>query len=249
MTISSDWYRTFFSGLVVDCWLQATTEEQTQQEAAFIEKVLQVSAPARLLDVPCGGGRHSVALAQRGYAMTGVDISPEFLKAAQAKTVTSPGTVTWEQRDMRDLPWPGVFDGAFCFGNSFAYLDDMGNADFLKAVARALKPGARFVLDTSYVMELLLPSLQVRSWMQVGDIYFLPDRRYDPITSRLEVEYTVIRDGKVEKYAMTARIHSYREVAQMMSDAGFTDIQGFGSLTQESFKLGSQRLLMVGTKK
>ena len=37
------------------------------------------------------------------------------------------------------------FDGAFCVGNSFGYLDDEGNAAFLRAVRAALKPGGRFI--------------------------------------------------------------------------------------------------------
>jgi hypothetical protein len=44
---------------------------------------------------------------------------------------------------MRDLLWRSRFDGAFCFGNSFGYLDDEGNAAFLRAVAAALVVRAR----------------------------------------------------------------------------------------------------------
>jgi SAM-dependent methyltransferase len=249
MTISSDWWRTFFSGSIVDFWLRCTTDEQTNQEADFIQKVLQTSAPARLLDVPCGGGRHSIALARRGCTMTGVDISGDFLKAARSAAVAPHGNITWEEREMRDLPWPGAFDGAFSFGNSFAYLDETGNADFLKAVASVLKSGSRFILETGYVLEGLLPVLQTQSWVQLGDMIVLSQRRYDPPTSRLEVEYTIIQDGKIEKRAMTARLYSYRELARLMEDAGFTEVQGFGSFQQEPFKLGSPRLLMVVTKK
>ena len=62
---------------------------------------------------------------------------------------------------MRDLPWPQRFDGVFCFGNSFAYLDDQGNADYLANVARALKPSGRFVLETGIVAESFLPHILV----------------------------------------------------------------------------------------
>jgi len=55
-------------------------------------------------------------------------------------------------------------DGAFSLGNSFGYYDDTGNEAFVAAVARALKPGARFLLDTSYLVEGLLPVLQERAW-------------------------------------------------------------------------------------
>lgn len=49
---------------------------------------------------------------------------------------------------MCDLRWTDEFDGGYCFGNSFGYLDHSGVRKFLAAVARALKPGARFVIDT-----------------------------------------------------------------------------------------------------
>ncbi len=249
MDSPGEWWKTFFAGAAVQFWLQATSEEQTKQEADFIQQRLRVSPPAKLLDVPCGGGRHSVALAGRGYQMTGVDLSTEFLAAARAGAAERSAQVQWEQRDMRDLPWKEAFDGAFSFGNSFGYLDDEGNASFLKAVASALKPGARFLLDVGYITEILLRALQDRSWYQTGDILTLSERRYDHVQGRLHVEYTWIRDGRTEKQSMSARIHSYREVAELFERAGFTDVEGVGSLGGEPFKLGSKRLLMTGTKK
>jgi SAM-dependent methyltransferase len=248
MSAANDWWRTFFHGTVAEAWLAATTEEQTQQEADFVQKTLQVPPPARLLDVPCGGGRHSLALAARGFTMTAVDISPTFLEAARSKAAAGPWEVSWEQRDMRDLPWPASFDGAFCLGNSFGYYDDAGNEAFVAAVARALKPGARFLLDTSYLVEGLLPVLKEREWYP-GDILWLADRRYDPADGRLHVEYTTIRDGKVEKWPMSARLYTYREVRRLFEAAGFTDLHGYGSLAGEPFRFGSRQLLLVGTKR
>ncbi len=249
MNEPQEWWRTFFSGGMVEFWLRATTDEQTQQEADFIQQTLHVAAPAKLLDVPCGGGRHSLALAKRGYLMTGVDLSPEFLAAARSGTTATSVSIQWEHREMRDLPWTNEFAGAFSFGNSFGYLDDAGNADFLKAVAHALKPSARFLLDVGYIIEILLPTLQERAWYPLGDDVLLADRRYDHVTSRLHVEYTWIRAGKSEKRAMSARLHSYREICQLLDAAGFTDLQGFSSFTCEPFKLGANRLLMAALKK
>jgi SAM-dependent methyltransferase len=248
MTAANDWWRTFFHGTMAEGWLMAMPEEVTRQEADFVQKVLGVAPPARLLDVPCGGGRHSLALAARGYDLTAVDISPTFLEAARSKANPGPGRVTWEERDMRDLPWPGSFDGAFSMGNSFGYYDDAGNEAFIRAVARALKPGARFVLNTDYLMEGLLPVLQERAWYEMGGILCLAHRRYDPIDGRLHVEYTTIRDGKVEKWPMSARLHTYREVRRLFEAAGFTDLEGYGSLAREPFQFGSRQLFLVGTR-
>lgn len=247
MDAPTDWWRTFFSGLFVDLWLAVATDEQTRQEADFVQEALGVSPPARLLDVPCGGGRHCHELAGRGFAMTGVDISPGFLAAARAQTAAA-AAIAWEERPMHTLPWTDTFDGAYCLGNSFGYDDEAGNAAFLKAVARSLKPGARFVLDTSYVAEVLLPSLQERAWYRAGEILMLADRRYDPPSGRLHVEYTLIRGATTECRAMSARLYTYREVVQLLEQAGFGEVQAYGSLGKEPFRLGSQRLLAVGTR-
>ena len=248
MAVPSNWWQTFFSGLIVESWLQMVGEEQTKGEVDFIKKELGVSPPARILDVPCGGGRHSLALAAAGYQMTGVDISADFLKAARSATADRKLSLTWEQRDMRDLPSRNTFDGAFCFGNSFGYYDDIGNAEFLRAVAGVLKPGAKFILDTGALMEALLFSFQERNWYQIGNMKFLRNARYDPPTSRVETEYTIIRGGQTETKSALHRIFTYRELFELVAKAGFTNLQGYGGLNREPFVLGSKRLLLVVTK-
>ncbi len=242
----SAWWRTFFSGPFVDLWLRVTPPEQTRQEVDFLEEALEARAPARLLDVPCGGGRHSLALAARGHEMTGVDLSAGFLEAARSADASR--SVTWEQQEMRLIPWVDRFDGAFCFGNSFAYDDDEGNAEFLRAVARALRPGARFVLDTGYVMEALLPNLQERAWVEIEDMLFLSLRRYDHVESRLHVEYRIIQDGAIDLRSMSARLYGFRELLLLLVEAGLTPLHTYSSLTREPFKLGSGRLIIVAQK-
>ena len=149
---------------------------------------------------------------------------------------------------MRDLPWPSAFDGAYCLGNSFAYLDDPGNLAFLRAVAGALRPGARFVLETGYVAETLFPILQERAWYPDGDGYCLAARRYDPAEGRLHVAYTFLRDGRAETRTMSARVHTGREVVSLLADAGFSAIETYASTSRDPFRLGSTHLLAVATR-
>jgi SAM-dependent methyltransferase len=219
VSVQSNWWENFFQGVAVDLWLQALPPEHTEREAEFLVRTLAVPAGAALLDVPCGAGRLSLALAQRGYQLTGVDWSLEFLNHARSRDTLH--GVTWEWRDMRDLPWRGRFDGAFCFGNSFGYLDDEGNAAFLRAVAAALKPGARFVLETPMVLENLLGHLQDRSWWKVGDMHLLVMNRYDHTQERLDIEYTFVSNGRVEVRRGSHRAYSYRELVELIEAADF----------------------------
>jgi SAM-dependent methyltransferase len=245
---SDEWWRKFFSGVSVELWLSATTDAQTRSEADFLERVLRLAPGARILDVPCGGGRHSVELAARGYSVTGVDLSSEFLEAARTAAGTRGVSVAWEHREMRDLPWSGRFDAALCFGNSFAYLDDQGNADFLAAVARALKPGGRFALETGIAAESFLPNFQQRRWYEIGDLLFLVQNHYDPVRGGFETEYIFVKGGQVERRLGWQRVYTFNELKRLLEAAGFAAIEGFGSLTQEPFRLGSHLLYLTATR-
>jgi SAM-dependent methyltransferase len=214
-----DWWNNFFEGPAVAMWLQAVGPDATNQEAERLARLLAIPQDAEVLDVPCGGGRIALALGGRGYRMTGVDWSAEFLSHTQAADAAC--DVTWEQRDMRDLPWRSRFDGAVCVGNSFGYLDDSGNAAFLRAVRAALKPGARFVLETPMVLENVLAHIHQRPWWKAGDIYLLVENRYDHASSRLEIEYTFVSNGEVTVRRGSHRAYSYRELVQLLSETGF----------------------------
>jgi cyclopropane fatty-acyl-phospholipid synthase-like methyltransferase len=245
----SEWWKDFFSGLTVDMWRQVVTDDQTRSEADFIQKMLQLTPPATILDVPCGLGRLAIELASRGFTMSGVDISVEFLEEARAAANKRPLNVSWQQRDMRDLPWQMSFDGAFCFGNSFGYLDDDGNAQFLDTVYRVLRPDGRFVLDASSVAENVLPRIQEHTEMQVGDILFIEDNHYDHTLSRLDTEYTFVRVDRTEKKFGSHRIYTYRELQRLVSNAGFVNCRTFGAINEEPFRFGAQGLFIVASKK
>ena len=219
MDVQPNWWENFFQGVAVSMWLQAMPQEHTAREADALERLLSVAPGSELLDVPCGGGRLSLALAERGYRLTAVDWSSEFLAHARSDDVA--GRVVWEQRDMRDLPWRERFDGAFCVGNSFGYLDDEGNAAFLGAVRDALKPGAPFILETPMVLENLLGHIRDRAWWKVGDVHLLVENRYDHERSRLEIDYTFVANGVTETRRGAHRAYSYRELVRLIEAAGF----------------------------
>jgi SAM-dependent methyltransferase len=244
MPVSPDWWKDFFHGVAVDMWLAVATPEMNRDEADFLEKTLQLKPGAKVLDVPCGGGRHAVELAARGYHVTGVDYSTELLAHARKQ----PAPVDWQQCDMRELPWQGEFDAAYCWGNSFPYFDDAGNAAFVASVARALKPGGRFALETGAAAESILPNFQERRWYLVGDIHFLVHNRYDHAEGFLEPELTFIRNGAVEVRGHRQRVYSHRELCGLLTTAGFGAVDGYGGLHGEAYGLGAQRLVLVASK-
>lgn len=234
----------------------AKPARQTRREADYVESMLDCDAllrpdaRAHLLDVPCGNGRIALELAARGHHVTGVELSEAAIRRAQhdADARGLSGAVTFRAGDMRDLPWDGHFDGAYCLWESFGYFDDDGNRAFLDALARALKPGARLLLDT-HVLESLLPHMARREWTELdGGLIVLEERTYDHHTGSMTRHWQVIDGAQIERTSLTIRVYSYRELVALLEAAGFTGCTGYAWMSIVPFMAGASRLVLVATR-
>lgn len=246
--MSTNWWENFFHGVALDFWRAAISDGQTRAEADFVQKHLELSPGAKILDVPCGNGRLSIELAKRGFQLTGVDIAGEFIAEAKMKSSEVGLPIDWHEREMRDLPWTAEFDGAFCFGNSFGYLDDVGNAEFLNAVSQTLKPGARFVIDAPATAECVLPNFQTSRSIEIAGIAVSIEHRYDHEQGRILNDFTFTRDGIEDKRPSSQRIYSYRELTELLRETFLDPVAAYASLANDAFRFGAQRLLLVSEK-
>jgi len=130
-----DWWNGFFDGLMAEFWRAVIPDEATGEEVDFLERALALGKAARVLDAPCGHGRHSLELARRGYRVTGVDWGDDLLAAARASSEKQGLAIGWEKRDMRSLAFDGDFDAAFCAGMT------MGFCSRLAVIAVSTNPG------------------------------------------------------------------------------------------------------------
>jgi SAM-dependent methyltransferase len=243
MSSPDGWYRDFFRGSYAE--LVRRIPWPTAEEAAYLTDVLALKPGAEVLDVPCGDGRLSFALAEKGVSVTGVDLSAELIAAASQTAAGRSLPVRFEQRDMRELPADGRLDAAFCFGNSFAYLGRDGDAAFLAAVRRALKPGGRFALMTGLSAEGVFANKLEKRWFPLGDMLFLVDTEYDPATAAFTSHYTIVRDGRTESRSAHYTIYTFRELAGLLRAAGFAVAHAHGSLAKDPFRIGSPGLWLV----
>ena len=105
-------------------------------------EVLALPAGARVLDCPCGQGRHAHLLAEAGYDVDGLDYSPELLEAAVERGTGK--TLRYTRGDMRKLParWTGRFDAVANLFTSFGFfLQASDDRRVIAEFARVLKPG------------------------------------------------------------------------------------------------------------
>ena len=244
------WYETFFNGVTLDLWQKAVSPELTAAEVEFLERELRLNRGCRVLDLPCGAGRHSIELARRGYAVTGIDIAAENIERAQAAAAGAGTKVDFRQGDMRNVPDGLQVDAAFCFGNSFGYIQDADTEKFVAGLARAIKPGGRLAIDTGMTAESYFPNFRhyERSWYLVDDIYLLLEQCYNPQTSRAEITYTHIRDGVVDARRGSQRIYALAELKALLAASGFETIATYSTLDGAAFELNCHRLLLIAQR-
>ncbi len=126
----------------------------TASEVAFLDDLLQMPPGSRILDLGCGTGRHSIALAERGYRVTGIDLSEGMLTEARGKSRAAGVEVEWGQADATMYVAEEPFDAVLCLcGSAFTMVDLEGDAEahdraILENVAASLRPGGAFVLTT-----------------------------------------------------------------------------------------------------
>jgi cyclopropane fatty-acyl-phospholipid synthase-like methyltransferase len=242
-----DWWCEFFQGLGAEFVQLAATPERTEREVDRIVDLLDLSEGTRVLDVPCGAGRHSIELARRGYRVAGLDLSEPLVRAAKEAASREGLEAEFLVGDMRELPWRAEFDAAICFWTSFGYFDEAGDRAFLIGVHDALAPGGGFLLETMTV-ETLLSDFRETDEYELGDLHIHERRRYDHEEGRVETEFTISKGERVERRETSVRVYSYRELTGLLEDAGFEDPRGFDTVSGEPFELGARRLCIVSRR-
>jgi SAM-dependent methyltransferase len=139
------WYQEWFNS---PFYHKLYFDNNEEESLAFLHKLIQHTRPAhgsRILDINCGRGRHSQALASLGFNATGIDIAPDTIAIAGQAQSENPQFFT---HDIRLPFWINYFDYAFNLFTRFGYYKTRReHDDAIRTIAGGLRPGGVLIID------------------------------------------------------------------------------------------------------
>jgi len=246
----AQWYREFFDDLYLRVYQPLEAPEQVRREVDFIVKALDLPAGAKVLDLCCGQGRHSLELARRGFQVVGVDLSEALLYAARKRAESEGLSVIFLLCDMREIDFSNEFDAVINMFTSFGYLESEAEDEkVLAKVAQALKSGGKFLLDVVN-RDRLVRDFQAREWHAADEGWLgLEERTFDHLSGRMETRWVcVARDGVRYERLSSVRLYTASELRTMLERAGLKVTNLFGDYDGSPYSWDSQRLIVVSCK-
>jgi 2-polyprenyl-3-methyl-5-hydroxy-6-metoxy-1,4-benzoquinol methylase len=194
---------------------------RAERDVTVAADVLRLPTGARVLDLACGWGRTTLVLAQRGYAVTGFDLSPELLEIAQRLTSVAGMAVPFYQGTMRALPDLGTFDAvtAFYDDSLLSFEDEADVCAALHGVAGMLRPGGGLLFGTTDC-PLILASESRRCWEEASQQLDETIRFDAGARTGVSIRTHRLADGTKSTYHRVRRHYTLGEVAVLLAAAG-----------------------------
>lgn len=235
-TVSPWWALRFEALAALDPAFAGAVDTTAELEAEFVRTLIEPADGAKIIDVGCGAGRHAIALHERGFRVTGVDLSPRILRIARDNwEERHPGVEgpSWTPGDMRRLPGRGPYEGALLMDHAFGLFDD--DADHLRvltSIGDHLVPGGRLVLQVfnPYWWASRPTTRHHPPGMLLANADVVRSYRMDLARGRLEDRIVVVSPtGREELPTQSLRVWTPVELAALCRAAGFRRVAVHGS--------------------
>jgi ubiquinone/menaquinone biosynthesis C-methylase UbiE len=242
--MASNWWRDYFGEDFFNLHVDLFPEDVSRREVAGMIGLLRISAGARILDVPCGWGRHAVLFAEQGYDVIGADLSFELLRRAPARP-------RYVAADVRQQPFPAAsFDAVInVFTSLGLFLDDNEDVQALREARRLLKPGGRFLLESMHRDDVIAAYAERDRWELPDGTEVRVRRRFDPVHGISHERLRWRKGDKTGEKRHALRLRTATEIAALLQAAGFRDVDYYGDWQGKPFTHHDSSLIAVATKR
>jgi ubiquinone/menaquinone biosynthesis C-methylase UbiE len=238
---TSNWWRTYFDEEYFRQHDALFSERTSRREVAGMMELLALPDGARVLDAPCGWGRHTTLLAEAGCDAFGADISFDLLRHAPAENAR------YVAADIRALPYAdATFDAVVnVFSSLGLFLTDEDDVAALREARRLLKPGGAILLETMHRDDIMAAYADRDSWFLENGTEVRVRRRFNPVTGISEERLSWRRGNERGRKSHAMRLRTGTEVLALLRAAGFEQIDWYGNWNGAPFTHRSESLIAV----
>ena len=246
---SPDWWASYFDAQYLKEYEPLFALERDRREVARLMEVMALPSGSRILDVPCGQGRHAHLLAEAGYDVDGLDYSADLL--AIAKKRGTGRTLRYTRGDMRRLPakWTRRFDAVVNLFTSFGFfVDPRDDAKVIAEMARVLKPGGILVWHGGS-RDGVMAKFLARDWWQANDGTMIGHQRsFDPLSGVLTVESTWRGPKSGGHREHRIRLYTATRLAELCAAAGLVVEVAYDGWRDRPLRRSSSEMVLVARK-
>ncbi|HEX7051000.1 MAG TPA: methyltransferase domain-containing protein [Longimicrobiales bacterium] len=244
------WWRNYFDETFFRLHEDLFPERESRREVGAILELLGLPYGARVLDLPCGWGRHTNLLAAAGQTAFGADLSVDLLRRAAAGARAAGQPARFAAADLRALPFrDACFDAVInVFTSLGLFLEDAEDLRALVETHRVLRRGGRFLLESMHRDDVVCTYAARDRWTLPNGIEVRVRRRFDPVSG---ISYERLRWRRGEEHGEkrhALRLRTATEIHGLLTAAGFRDVRYYGDWTGEPFTHESPRVIAVATK-
>jgi cyclopropane fatty-acyl-phospholipid synthase-like methyltransferase len=246
-----EWFATWFDSPYYHLLYQYRDDNEAKLFLDHLVQKLDLPSTARVLDLACGKGRHSLTLAQMGFEVIGADLAPNSILAAQEQAEKlGVKNVAFCVHDMRQAMETSPFDAVFNLFTSFGYFDTLAeNQAVCKALSTMLPANGLLVIDflnATKVCANLKPAETIEREGVVFDI----KRWHNDTHIYKQIEVLAAQD-QTQIGVFTERVQALsKNDFESLLAADFDIIETFGSYHLTPFdEKTSERLILIAKKK
>jgi len=244
-----DWWTSYFDERYLLEYEPIFDPASDRRDAARLIGLLQLPVGARILDCPCGQGRHAHLLAEAGYDVDGVDYSRDLL--VRAKQRGDGRNLRYARADMRSLPkrWTRRFDAVVNLFTSFGFFaDPEDDGRVIREFARVLRPSGVLVWHGASRDGVMARFLS-RDWWRTSDGSLFAQRRsFDALSGVLTVESEGRGPFGKAVRAHRIRLYTATRLAELCRDAGLIVEAAYDAWSPRPLRRTSSEMLLVARK-